>query len=91
MKEFSEIFKALRAKSKSTQQEIADCLGVTARSVRFYETGQRHPDFEGLIKLADYFDVSIDYLVGRSPNPKYDRWEQATLFALMNWKGATHV
>lgn len=76
MKEFSEIFKSLRQRDKITQREIADYLGITARAVGFYETGDRRPDFEGLIKLADYFDVSLDYLVGRSPNPKFDRWEE---------------
>lgn len=38
-----------------------------------YETGAREPCFKDLIAIADYFDVSIDYLVGRTDNPKVNR------------------
>ena len=38
-----------------------------------YEYGERKPSFDMLIALADYFDVSIDYLVGRTDNPKVNR------------------
>ena len=41
-------------------------LGVTRWSVHNYETGKNRPDYDGLLALADYFDVSLDYLVGRS-------------------------
>lgn len=66
MSNFNEIFKDLRTKKSVTQLAIAEYLGVTPRTIRFYETGERKPDFDGLIKLADYFEVSLDYLVGRS-------------------------
>jgi len=69
MFDFSSIFKELRKKNKKTQLEIAEYLGLTPRAIRYYERGERRPDFDGLIKLADYFNVSLDYLVGRSSNP----------------------
>lgn len=69
MSNFNEIFKDLRTKKSVTQLTIAEYLGVTPRTIRFYETGERKPDFDGLIKLADYFEVSLDYLVGRSNDP----------------------
>ncbi len=75
MRNFCEVLKEIRKAKGKTQQKVADYLGVTCRMVQFYEGGDRYPDVKGLIKLADYFDVSLDYLVGRSPNPKFDRWE----------------
>lgn len=69
MASFPEMFKYLRTKNSKTQSAIADYLKVTPRTIRFYETGDRKPDFDGLLALADYFDVSLDYLVGRTDNP----------------------
>ncbi len=56
----------LRKEKGLTQIELAKILNVSDRSVGFYETGERDPDTETLKKLADYFDVTIDYLLGRS-------------------------
>ena len=58
--------KELRQQSNASQQELADLLGVSTRAWRFYESGDREPNIAGLITLADYFNVSLDYLVGRS-------------------------
>jgi len=58
--------KELRQQSNASQQELADLLGVSTRAWRFYESGDREPNIAGLISLADYFNVSLDYLVGRS-------------------------
>ena len=41
-------------------------FSVSRWAVHNYEAGKNHPDFNGLIALADYFNVSLDYLVGRS-------------------------
>ncbi|MFZ5354551.1 MAG: helix-turn-helix domain-containing protein [Bacillota bacterium] len=56
----------LRKERNMTQAELAGFLMVSDRSVGFYETGERDPDTDTLRKLADYFGVSIDYLLGRS-------------------------
>ena len=45
-------------------------IGVSEILWRKYEAGDRTPTFEGLIAIADYFDVSLDYLVGRSDAPE---------------------
>lgn len=41
-------------------------LGIQLRSYQCYESGDRRPDYEKLVALADYFDVTTDYLLGRS-------------------------
>lgn len=66
MKDFSEILKELRSEKNVSQKVVAELLGVSDRNIRFYESGEHRPDFDGLLLLADYFNVSIDYLVGRS-------------------------
>ena len=66
MEIFKDRVKLLRTEKKMTQKEMGEALGLTMRAYQFYEQGRRYPDFPGLIRLADFFDVSIDYLVGRS-------------------------
>ncbi|MCI8714628.1 MAG: helix-turn-helix transcriptional regulator [Oscillospiraceae bacterium] len=56
----------LRKSKKLTQQNMADYLEVQLRTYQYYEGGGRRPDLETLVILADYFDVTLDYLVGRS-------------------------
>lgn len=58
--------KELRNSKKLNQGEMAEILGVAAGTYRNWEQGVRHPDTNMLIKLADYFDVSTDYLLGRN-------------------------
>ncbi len=55
--------KSLRG--KKTQQEVADSLGLSRASYSHYENNRVEPDAAMLSKMADYFDVSIDYLLGR--------------------------
>lgn len=65
MSNFSVRLKELRIKKQVPQQTLADLLGITTRALRFYEDGSREPKIEGLIKLADFFDITLDELVGR--------------------------
>ena len=53
------------------QKDIAKDVNLSLREYKYYERGQREPTASVLIALADYFDVSIDYLVGRTDNPKW--------------------
>lgn len=62
----SERIQEQRKKAGKTQQEMADFLGVKIRVYQYYESGGRKPTLDNLIVLADFFDVSLDYLVGRS-------------------------
>ncbi|WP_077247390.1 helix-turn-helix domain-containing protein [Pseudobacillus wudalianchiensis] len=64
----SERLISLRKEKKRTQQEVADFLGITRPAYTAYERGTRQPDYELLRKLADYYDVSTDFLLGRTNN-----------------------
>lgn len=66
---FADRLSKLRTAKKLTQQDIANKLGITRQAYSFYETGKREPDYETLKKLVDLFEVSIDYLLGRSNDP----------------------
>ena len=62
--------KQLRNERGISQLKLAMDLGLIQNSVSRYETGEREADYATLIKLADYFQVSIDYLLERTNNPK---------------------
>ncbi|MFJ7982329.1 helix-turn-helix domain-containing protein [Lysinibacillus xylanilyticus] len=62
---FSKVFLSLRKKSKLTQSELADKIGLSRAQVANYELGTREPDLNTLIKIADYFSVTTDFLLGR--------------------------
>ena len=66
---FGTHLKLLRKSKSITQKQLASAIGATERSVQQYELGERKPSFDVLIALADYFNVSLDYLVGRSDDP----------------------
>ena len=55
----------LRVASGLTQKELAHLLNITDKAYWSYESGRTEPNIETLIKLADYFNVSLDYLCGR--------------------------
>lgn len=57
--------KALRNQGKMKQQQLADKLCITRQALSNYETGKRIPDIYILSDLADVFDVTIDFLIGR--------------------------
>lgn len=58
--------KELREKSNLTQAELGNQLNLSQITISGYERGYREPDLETLLKLADFFNVSIDYLLGAS-------------------------
>ena len=65
---FSENVKAMRQQLGLTQSELAEKLQTTQRKVSYWETGLTEPDISLLCKIADFFDVYLDELVGRSEN-----------------------
>ena len=65
MKIFQERLIELRKLNKLTQRQLAEYLNVTQPSYIRYENCTAEPSLENLVKLADCFDVSVDYLVGR--------------------------
>ncbi len=63
--------KELRKARKITQVKLAMDLNTNQNTISRYENGTRQADYQTLIMLADYFDVSIDYLLERTDNPAY--------------------
>ena len=66
MKVFAKRLTELRKQYKYTQRQMADILGISQPSYIRYENDTSEPTQENLVKLADAFDVSVDYLLGRS-------------------------
>lgn len=63
---YNERLKELRKELGLTQTALAKEIGATQRQISFWESGQIEPGIFWLIKLADFFDITIDYLVGRN-------------------------
>ena len=61
----AERLKLLRKEKKLTQTELAEQIGIKQNSYSDWETGKNEPSLEKLIVLADFFEVSLDWLVGR--------------------------
>ncbi len=62
----SERLKLLRKEKDLSQRELANLLNISNGTVAMYETNKRQPDNETLSKIADFFNVSIDYLLCRT-------------------------
>ena len=69
---FGERIACLRKREKLSQEELADMLGLSRAAISMYEIDKREPDHETLQRLADFFGVSVDYLLCRTnePNPR---------------------
>ena len=70
---FSTRLLALQKKSKCSKKDIYTKCGISNVAYYRYETGQRHPTYEVLLALADFFNVSVDYLMGRTDNSEINR------------------
>ena len=69
MSESQNRLKTLRTNRNIMAKTIADNLGISYRNYQRYENGEIDTPSSKLIKLADFFNVSTDYLLGRSDNP----------------------
>ena len=65
--------KILRKKHHISQLKLAMDLNMNQNSISRYENGEREADYATLIRFADYFNVSIDYLLERTDNPEVNR------------------
>lgn len=61
-----ERLKNLRKEASLTQQQLANIVGTTQQNIGFWETGRQHPKNPSLVKLANYFNVTTDYLLGKT-------------------------
>jgi len=69
---FGKRFKTLRLEKNLTQAELAKILSIGESTISFYESDKREPDYETLQKIADFFNVSVDYLLGRTDKRNTD-------------------
>jgi len=65
MSKFSEILKPLRKEEKVSQEKLAESLGVAQQCISLWEKDLSEPTMSNLVGIADFFGVSLDYLVGR--------------------------
>lgn len=68
MPNFNKVLRSLREEQDITRKELARRTGVSQSSINMYERGEREPGFETLEIFADYFNVDMDYLLGKSDN-----------------------
>lgn len=66
---FGKRLKGLRERENLSREALAKKIGISYWSLSKYETGNREPDIDTLQKIADFFDVTLDYLTGRSDDP----------------------
>ena len=66
MATFAQRIKQLRKEKNMKQQQLADQFSVKLRTYQGYEYGESYPEVAKLVAIADFFDVSLDYLMGRS-------------------------
>jgi len=69
--EFKNVLKELRTKKGLSQAELAEKLGFSTGLIGMYESGKRKPSDEALEALADFFNISIDYLMGKDDKSVY--------------------
>lgn len=74
-----ERLKTLRTENRYSQTQIADMCGVTQATIGRYETGVAEPPIEKLLWYAEQFDVSLDYIFGRTNDPKGNLYNDRTL------------
>ena len=70
---FGDKLKSLRKQRNLTQKLVFTAVGLSERNYQSLEYGTIKPSYDTLIALADYFDVSLDYLVGRTDNPEVNK------------------
>lgn len=85
---FSERLRALRKMRQNTQENAANGIGISRGMLSNYELGTREPDFVMLCHIADYYEVTTDYLLGRSnamqrsaASFENEIWNQVTLLS----------
>lgn len=66
----------LRKKCGITMKELGARIGVAESTISQYETGKRQPDFETLLKLGEYFGVTVDFILGAEKAPTADSSER---------------
>lgn len=76
MEQFSRRIKGLRIDAGLSQKELSDVINIERTTLAGYETGRRMPDAEMLCRIADYFHVSVDFLLGHEGDPNCSSYNQ---------------
>lgn len=66
MATFGDRLKTLRSRKELSQMQLSKQIGISKSSINMYERGEREPKFETLEVIADYFNVDLDYLLGKT-------------------------
>lgn len=69
MNNFGNHLKEIRNKNNLTQKQLAEGVKISERIIQAYELNEKKPSFDTLIKLADFLNCSVDYLLGRTDKP----------------------
>ncbi len=85
MSKFSERLKELREEAGLSQIELAKLVKLSKSAIAYWELGQRVPSLEAVIVLADYFNVSLDYIAG------LDDWVKTASFACFRVNTKSHA
>ena len=81
---FQKRLKELRLRNGLTQNDLANAIEVGRTTISEYESGKIVPKQEGLLKIANHFNVSVDYLTGVSNDPATRKQNASNLDALLN-------
>lgn len=69
--ELKDMLRQLRKENRYTQAQLAELLGMTQAGYNRYEAGAREPDLDSILRIADFYGISTDYLLGRVDTPYY--------------------
>lgn len=70
---FNERVKMLRSEAQWSQAQMADAIGIATRNYQRLERDGGKPHYDNLLKIADYFNVSVDWLMGRTDKREVNR------------------
>lgn len=82
MSDFKSVLRSLRLSRGLTQEDLARSLRISRSTIGMYERGDRQPDYETLEAIADFFNVDIDYLLGRTNKTTFLPYSSPTRSAL---------
>ena len=81
--ETNDIIRYLRIKNKLSSKDLSRILNISESSISLYESGKRMPSISLIIKIADYFNVSTDYLLGLTERQNNDNFEGKDISMLL--------
>lgn len=92
MSQFSKNLKKIRKDNKISQTQLSSYLGFRGSAIANYESGRNEPSFDTLIKLANYFDVTIDYMLGIEDRPKrFNEISKQEFTLLYDYRGLDQI